>query len=188
MLAVTIPDTPTAAAAASLVRFVGVQKTYDGVQLVVRQLDLDIRRGEFLTLLGPSGSGKTTTLMMLAGFESPTAGEILLDGRPITRTPPHKRNFGMVFQNYALFPHLTVGQNVAYPLTVRKVPAGERAAQVARALAMVRLDGMDDRFPAQLSGGQQQRVALARALVFEPQLVLMDEPLGALDKQLREHM
>ncbi len=188
MLAATTPETPTAATAASLVRFVGVQKTYDGVQLVVRQLDLDIRRGEFLTLLGPSGSGKTTTLMMLAGFESPTAGEILLDGRPITRTPPHKRNFGMVFQNYALFPHLSVAQNVAYPLTVRKVPAGERAAQVARALAMVRLDGMDDRFPAQLSGGQQQRVALARALVFEPQLVLMDEPLGALDKQLREHM
>jgi putative spermidine/putrescine transport system ATP-binding protein len=112
-----------------LVRFVGVQKTYDGIQLVVRQLDLDIRRGEFLTLLGPSGSGKTTTLMMLAGFESPTAGEIVLDGKPITRTPPHKRDFGMVFQNYALFPHLTVGQNVAYPLTVRKV---EKAAQATR--------------------------------------------------------
>ena len=187
MLAATTPDSP-AAATAPLVRFVGVQKTYDGVQLVVRQLDLDIRRGEFLTLLGPSGSGKTTTLMMLAGFESPTAGEILLDGRPITRTPPHKRNFGMVFQNYALFPHMTVGQNVAYPLTVRKVAAVEREAQVARALAMVRLGGMAGRFPAQLSGGQQQRVALARALVFEPQLVLMDEPLGALDKQLREHM
>ena len=186
MLAPPVHDCPTAAAA--LVRFVGVQKTYDGVQLVVRQLDLDIRRGEFLTLLGPSGSGKTTTLMMLAGFESPTAGEILLDGKAITRTPPHKRNFGMVFQNYALFPHMTVGENVAYPLTVRKVPAGERDAQVARALAMVRLEGMDTRLPAQLSGGQQQRVALARALVFGPQLVLMDEPLGALDKQLREHM
>ena len=113
-------NTLNAAAAPPLVRFAGVQKSYDGVQLVVRQLDLDIRRGEFLTLLGPSGSGKTTTLMMLAGFESPTAGEILLDGKPITRTPPHKRNFGMVFQNYALFPHLTVAQNVAYPLTVRK--------------------------------------------------------------------
>ena len=169
-------------------RFAGVQKTYDGVQLVVRQLDLDIRRGEFLTLLGPSGSGKTTTLMMLAGFESPTAGEILLDGRPITRTPPHKRDFGMVFQNYALFPHMTVGRNVAYPLTVRRMPAADRDRQVARALAMVRLEGMAERFPSQLSGGQQQRVALARALVFEPQLVLMDEPLGALDKQLREHM
>jgi len=171
-----------------LVRLRGVHKTYDGVHLVVRQLDLDIRRGEFLTLLGPSGSGKTTTLMMLAGFESPTAGEIVLDGRPITRTPPHKRHFGMVFQNYALFPHLTVGDNVAYPLSVRGVPKTERAERVARALSMVRLDAMTERLPSQLSGGQQQRVALARALVFEPQLVLMDEPLGALDKQLREHM
>ena len=177
-----------AVAAEPLVRFTGVQKTYDGVQLVVKQLDLDIRRGEFLTLLGPSGSGKTTTLMMLAGFESPTAGEILLDGKPITRTPPHKRNFGMVFQNYALFPHLSIAQNVAYPLTVRKVPKTEIAQRVTRALDMVRLKNMDDRLPGQLSGGQQQRVALARALVFQPQLVLMDEPLGALDKQLREHM
>ena len=171
-----------------LVRFSGVQKTYDGAQLVVRALDLDIQRGEFLSLLGPSGSGKTTTLMMLAGFESPTAGDILLDGKQITRTPPHKRNFGMVFQNYALFPHLTVGQNVAYPLTVRKVPKSEQADRVKKALDMVRLTGMGDRLPARLSGGQQQRVALARALVFNPQLVLMDEPLGALDKQLREHM
>ncbi|WP_411878960.1 ABC transporter ATP-binding protein [Polaromonas sp. YR568] len=171
-----------------LVRFAGVQKTYDGRQLVVQQLDLGIRRGEFLSLLGPSGSGKTTTLMMLAGFESPTAGEIFLDGARITGVPPHKRNFGMVFQNYALFPHLTVGQNVAYPLTVRKVPRPDQDRRVQRALDMVRLTGMSDRLPAQLSGGQQQRVALARALVFEPQLVLMDEPLGALDKQLREHM
>jgi putative spermidine/putrescine transport system ATP-binding protein len=154
----------------------------------VRKLDLEIRRGEFLTLLGPSGSGKTTTLMMLAGFESPTAGDILLDGKPITRTPPHRRNFGMVFQNYALFPHLSVAQNVAYPLTVRKVAKADIDQRVARALAMVRLEGMEARLPGQLSGGQQQRVALARALVFEPQLVLMDEPLGALDKQLREHM
>ena len=177
-----------AAASEPLVRFRGVQKTYDGVHVVVQHLDLDIRRGEFLTLLGPSGSGKTTTLMMLAGFESPTAGDIVLDGRPITRTPPHKRHFGMVFQNYALFPHLSVGGNVAYPLTVRKVAKAEREQRVARALGMVRLDGMGDRLPSQLSGGQQQRVALARALVFEPQLVLMDEPLGALDKQLREHM
>ena len=171
-----------------LVRFQRVQKTYDGEHLVVRQLDLDIHRGEFLSLLGPSGSGKTTTLMMLAGFESPTSGEILLDGKPITRTPPHKRNFGMVFQNYALFPHMSVGQNVAYPLTVRKVPKDEQQRRVQRALDMVQLRGMTDRLPGQLSGGQQQRVALARALVFEPQLVLMDEPLGALDKQLREHM
>ena len=172
----------------ALVQFKGVQKTYDGLSLVVRNLDLDIRRGEFLSLLGPSGSGKTTTLMMLAGFESPTAGEILLDGRPITKTPPHKRNFGMVFQNYALFPHMTVAANVAYPLTVRKVPKADIDKRVARALDMVQLGGKGDRFPSQLSGGQQQRVALARALVFEPQLVLMDEPLGALDKQLREHM
>ncbi|MCA6216168.1 ABC transporter ATP-binding protein [Ideonella sp. B7] len=171
-----------------LVRFAGVQKTYDGQSLVVRSLDLEIQRGEFLSLLGPSGSGKTTTLMMLAGFESPTAGEILLDGAPITRTPPHKRNFGMVFQNYALFPHMTVADNVGYPLTVRKLPKAELAQRVAKALDMVQLGGKGDRYPAQLSGGQQQRVALARALVFQPQLVLMDEPLGALDKQLREHM
>jgi putative spermidine/putrescine transport system ATP-binding protein len=179
---------PAGAAVETLVSFRGVQKTYDGVTLVVRSLDLDIRRGEFLTLLGPSGSGKTTTLMMLAGFESPTAGEILLAGKPITRTPPHKRNFGMVFQNYALFPHLSVAANVAYPLTVRKLAKDVIASKVAAALAMVKLDGKGDRFPARLSGGQQQRVALARALVFDPQLVLMDEPLGALDKQLREHM
>src|SRR5438552_18769018 len=131
--------TPTHAGAEPLLRFRGVQKTYDGVHLVVRELDLDIQRGEFLTLLGPSGSGKTTTLMMLAGFESPTAGDIVLDGKPITRTPPHKRHFGMVFQNYALFPHLTVGQNVAYPLTVRKVGKSEQAQRVERALDMVRL-------------------------------------------------
>ncbi|HSV81826.1 MAG TPA: ABC transporter ATP-binding protein [Ramlibacter sp.] len=171
-----------------LVSFSGVTKTYDGTALVVRDLDLDIRRGEFLTLLGPSGSGKTTTLMMLAGFESPTTGEISLAGVPITRTPPHKRNFGMVFQNYALFPHMTVEQNVAYPLSVRGVRRPEQRTKVATALDMVQLGALGSRYPAQLSGGQQQRVALARALVFEPQLVLMDEPLGALDKQLREHM
>jgi len=172
----------------ALVTFRGVQKTYDGASLVVRDLNLDIQRGEFLSLLGPSGSGKTTTLMMLAGFESPTAGEISLNGVPITRTPPHKRNFGMVFQNYALFPHMTVAENIAYPLRVRKLPHAEREAKVARALEMVQMDTMGMRYPAQMSGGQQQRVALARALVFDPQLVLMDEPLGALDKQLREHM
>ena len=175
-------------ASEALVTFRGVQKTYDGTSLVVRDLNLDIQRGEFLSLLGPSGSGKTTTLMMLAGFESPTAGEICLNGQPITRTPPHKRNFGMVFQNYALFPHMTVAENTAYPLRVRKLPQAEREAKVARALEMVQMDTMGMRYPAQMSGGQQQRVALARALVFDPQLVLMDEPLGALDKQLREHM
>jgi len=172
----------------TLVSFQGVQKTYDGVSLVVRDLNLDIEKGEFLSLLGPSGSGKTTTLMMLAGFESPTSGDILLAGQNITRTPPHKRNFGMVFQNYALFPHMTVAANIAYPLTVRKVSGADLEQKVKRALDMVQMGAMGGRYPAQLSGGQQQRVALARALVYDPQLVLMDEPLGALDKQLREHM
>ncbi|KWF30422.1 ABC transporter ATP-binding protein [Burkholderia pseudomultivorans] len=171
-----------------IVSFRGVRKTYDGETLVVKSLDLDIRRGEFLTLLGPSGSGKTTCLMMLAGFEFPTGGEIRLDGELLNHVPPHKRNIGMVFQNYALFPHLTVEQNVAYPLTVRKLGAAERAERVAHALKMVQMERFAKRYPAQLSGGQQQRIALARALVFEPKLVLMDEPLGALDKQLREHM
>jgi putative spermidine/putrescine transport system ATP-binding protein len=172
----------------AFVNFIDVQKSYDGETLVVKDLNLAIRRGEFLTLLGPSGSGKTTTLMMLAGFESPTAGEISLAGVPITRTPPHKRNFGMVFQNYALFPHMTVEQNVAYPLSVRGIKGADQKTKVATALDMVQLGALGARYPGQLSGGQQQRVALARALVFEPQLVLMDEPLGALDKQLREHM
>ena len=172
----------------ALVRFLGVQKTYDGETLVVKDLDLDIRRGEFLTLLGPSGSGKTTTLMMLAGFEAPTNGRIELDGRPIDNVPPEKRHIGMVFQNYALFPHMTVTENLAFPLQVRRMAKGEIAQRVARALDMVKLSGFGNRRPNQLSGGQQQRVALARALVFEPKLVLMDEPLGALDKQLREQM
>lgn len=172
----------------ALVTFTGVQKTYDGHTLVVRDLNLEIQKGEFLSLLGPSGSGKTTTLMMLAGFESPTSGEIALNGVPITRTPPHKRNFGMVFQNYALFPHMTVADNIAYPLTVRKLDKNDIDTKVKRALDMVQMGHMGQRYPSQMSGGQQQRVALARALVFDPQLVLMDEPLGALDKQLREHM
>ncbi len=171
-----------------LVSFRGVKKTYDGENLVVKQLDLDIYRGEFLTLLGPSGSGKTTCLMMLAGFEFPTSGEIRLDGKLLNRVPPHKRDIGMVFQNYALFPHMTVAQNVGYPLQVRGIGGEARSRQVAEALQMVRMEAFGERFPAQLSGGQQQRIALARALVFKPQLVLMDEPLGALDKQLREHM
>ncbi|HTN67142.1 MAG TPA: ABC transporter ATP-binding protein [Burkholderiaceae bacterium] len=172
----------------TLVQFRGVKKTYDGEALVVKHLDLDIERGEFLTLLGPSGSGKTTCLMMLAGFEFPTGGEIRLEGKLLNRVPPHKRDIGMVFQNYALFPHMTVAQNVAYPLSVRRVDSVTRAARVRQALDMVEMSKFADRYPAQLSGGQQQRIALARALVFEPKLVLMDEPLGALDKQLREHM
>ena len=171
-----------------LVRFDNVEKSYDGRTLVVRDLSLDVAPGEFLTLLGPSGSGKTTTLLMLAGFESPTGGEILLEGRPITRLPPHKREIGMVFQNYALFPHMTVWQNVAFPLAIRGLPKHEIAERVARALAVVKLVDLESRRPLQLSGGQQQRVALARAFVFNPRLVLLDEPLGALDKQLREQM
>jgi putative spermidine/putrescine transport system ATP-binding protein len=171
-----------------LVSFRGVQKSYDGENLIVKDLNLDIRKGEFLTLLGPSGSGKTTSLMMLAGFETPTAGEILLDGRSLNRLPPHKRDIGMVFQNYALFPHMTVAENLAFPLSVRGMSRTDSAERVKKALSMVQLDSFRNRYPGQLSGGQQQRVALARALVFEPQLVLMDEPLGALDKQLREHM
>ncbi|OAJ48670.1 ABC transporter ATP-binding protein [Pseudomonas marginalis] len=170
------------------VRFRGVQKSYDGEQLVVKKLDLDIQRGEFLTLLGPSGSGKTTSLMMLAGFETPTEGEILLDGEPLHTVAPHQRGIGMVFQNYALFPHMTVAGNLAFPLKVRRMSAGDIDVKVKRALDMVQLGHLAQRYPAQLSGGQQQRIALARALVFEPSLVLMDEPLGALDKQLREQM
>jgi putative spermidine/putrescine transport system ATP-binding protein len=174
--------------ASTYVEFRSVQKSYDGEILVVKDLNLEIAKGEFLTLLGPSGSGKTTCLMMLAGFETATNGEILVDGQPINNVPPHKRGIGMVFQNYALFPHMSVAENLAYPLKVRHQSASEVEDRVKTALDMVELGAFGDRRPAQLSGGQQQRVALARALVFEPQLVLMDEPLGALDKQLREQM
>ena len=170
------------------VSFKGVQKSYDGESLVVKNLNLDISAGEFLTMLGPSGSGKTTCLMMLAGFETATHGDIELGGRPINNIPPHKRGIGMVFQNYALFPHMTVGENLAFPLNVRNMPKAEVEEKVRSVLDMVQMLAFVDRKPAQLSGGQQQRIALARALVFSPELVLMDEPLGALDKQLREHM
>ncbi len=172
----------------AMVRFVNVQKSYDGETLVVKNLNLDIAKGEFLTMLGPSGSGKTTTLMMLAGFEPATNGEIFLKGSPINNVPPHKRGIGMVFQNYALFPHMTVAENLAFPLQVRDVSKTDIEDRVKKILKMVELPNMANRRPAQLSGGQQQRVAVARALVFEPDLVLMDEPLGALDKQLREQM
>ena len=165
-----------------------VQKSYDGQTLVVKDLNLSIGHGEFLTMLGPSGSGKTTCLMMLAGFETATSGQILLDGRNINDMPPHKRGIGMVFQSYALFPHMTVGENLAFPLEVRGMTKAERTERITRALDMVQMGSFANRRPAQLSGGQQQRIALARALVFDPKLVLMDEPLGALDKQLREHM
>ena len=172
----------------SFVKFEKVDKSYDGEVLVVKDLNLDIPKGEFLTLLGPSGSGKTTTLMMLAGFETPTNGEIYLDGEPISNIPPYKRGIGMVFQNYALFPHMTVHENLAFPLEVRKMSKSDIKDKVSKALSMVELGDFGNRMPMQLSGGQQQRVALARALVFEPRLVLMDEPLGALDKKLREQM
>jgi len=176
------------AATDSFVKFEKVDKSYDGEVLVVQDLNVDIPKGEFLTMLGPSGSGKTTTLMMLAGFETPTGGEIYLDGEAINKIPPYKRGIGMVFQNYALFPHMTVYENLAFPLEVRKLNKSEVEDKVKKALDMVELGEFGNRMPLQLSGGQQQRVALARALVFEPRLVLMDEPLGALDKKLREQM
>ena len=170
------------------VKFQQVDKSYDGKELVVKGLNLDIAEGEFVTMLGPSGSGKTTCLMMLAGFETPTNGQIYLDNNVISNIPPHKRGIGMVFQNYALFPHMTVYENLAFPLRVRKIPKDETDKKVDKALSMVSLQGFEARMPMQLSGGQQQRVAVARSLVFDPQLVLMDEPLGALDKNLRESM
>ena len=169
----------------TLVEFINVQKTYDGTELVIKNLNLKIKKGEFLTLLGPSGSGKTTCLMMLAGFETPTHGKVMLGGIELNNVPPHKRGIGMVFQNYALFPHMSVYENLAFPLEVRKFSANAVKAKVEKVLEMVELVQFGSRRPAQLSGGQQQRVALARALVFEPDLVLMDEPLGALDKNLR---
>jgi putative spermidine/putrescine transport system ATP-binding protein len=172
----------------SVVQFIDISKSYDGQSLAVKNVNLNVKQGEFLTFLGPSGSGKTSCLMMLAGFESITDGQILLDGKEINHTPPHLRNIGMVFQNYALFPHKTVAENIAYPLWVRRTLKGEIHEKVQKALKMVRLEGLADRMPMQLSGGQQQRVAVARALVFNPQIILMDEPLSALDKSLREEM
>ena len=172
----------------AFVAFERVQKSYDGETLVVKDLNLTMPKGEFLTMLGPSGSGKTTCLMMLAGFETATHGEIKLDGVSINHIPPHKRGIGMVFQNYALFPHMTIAENLSFPLEVRKIGKSDREGKIKRALEMVEMGAFGGRRPSQLSGGQQQRVALARALVFEPELVLMDEPLGALDKQLREKM
>ncbi|MCP4386269.1 MAG: ABC transporter ATP-binding protein [Hyphomicrobiales bacterium] len=179
---------PDGASSSQFLRFIEVKKSYDQRQLVVKGFNLDVARGEFITLLGPSGSGKTTILMMLAGFEGVTGGDIQINGVPITRTAPYKRNIGMVFQNYALFPHMTVAENLAYPLKVRKKSRQDVANHVEEYLELVELKGYGTRHPGQLSGGQRQRVALARALIFEPSLVLMDEPLGALDKKLREQM
>jgi putative spermidine/putrescine transport system ATP-binding protein len=178
----TSPAPPAAA-----VRLEGISKHYGDV-VAVESIDLDVRDGEFFSMLGPSGSGKTTTLRMIAGFEQPTTGRILLHGRDVTAIPPFDRDVNTVFQDYALFPHLSVGDNVAYGLMVRKVPRAERTARVTDALRMVRLEGFDLRKPNQLSGGQRQRVALARALVNRPRVLLLDEPLGALDLKLREEM
>lgn len=165
----------------------GVTKTY-GKVFAIDHVDLDVKSGEFLTLLGPSGSGKTTLLMVLAGFTRPDHGSIRFGDREIIRLPPHKRDLGMVFQNYALFPHMNVTANVGFPLRLRKINKTEITDRIERALDTVQLGGYGERGIDQLSGGQQQRVALARAIVFEPRILLMDEPLSALDKKLREHM
>ena len=166
----------------------GVRKEFPGGVVAVHGLDLDIADGEFVTLLGPSGSGKTTVLRMIAGFERPTAGTVSLRGHDVTATPPFERDVHTVFQDYALFPHLSVRRNVEYPLRIAKVPRVQRRERAMEALATVRLEGMADRSPAALSGGQRQRVALARALVGRPSVLLLDEPLGALDLKLREQM
>ena len=166
----------------------GVWKAYGSHQPVIEDLNLSVSKGEFLTLLGPSGSGKTTTLMMLAGFEDTSRGTIILDGQDIGAVPAYRRGIGVVFQSYALFPNMTVAQNLAYPLAVRGLRKSEIRMKVGASLQMIRMSEFADRYPSKLSGGQQQRVALARAMIFEPRLILMDEPLGALDRQLREDM
>jgi putative spermidine/putrescine transport system ATP-binding protein len=169
------------------VRIEGLVKTYGHVRAAAG-VSLAIGPGQFVTLLGPSGSGKTTTLMIVAGFVEPDAGEVFIAGKRVTETPAHRRGLGMVFQHYALFPHMTIFQNIAYPLRMRRVPRNQIRDRVQAALDLVQLPDIGPRHPRQLSGGQQQRVAVARALVFEPQVLLMDEPLGALDRKLREQM
>jgi putative spermidine/putrescine transport system ATP-binding protein len=170
-----------------IIRLNGLRKTYAGTPAITG-LDLDIASGEFFTFLGPSGSGKTTTLRMIAGFEQPDAGRIELDGKDLAGSPPYARAVNTVFQDYALFPHLTLRENVAYGLRARRVPSAEALARADEALATVRLEGFGDRRPGQLSGGQRQRVALARAVVNRPRVLLLDEPLGALDLKLRHQM
>jgi putative spermidine/putrescine transport system ATP-binding protein len=165
----------------------GVTKRY-GAQIACQSIDLAVGKEEFLTILGPSGSGKTTLLMMIAGFTLPDEGRVHLDGSDITRMPSHRRDIGVVFQSYALFPHLTVRENLAYPLRVRRAPRAVIHERIRWALDLMRLDDLEERYPSQLSGGQQQRVAVARAMIFQPRLMLMDEPLGALDKKLRDYM
>ncbi|WP_109511553.1 ABC transporter ATP-binding protein [Pseudomonas ovata] len=177
----------SATAGQPLVRLRNLNKHY-GDFAAVDNIDLDIKDGEFLTFLGSSGSGKSTTLSMLAGFETPSSGEILVNGSSLVNVPPHKRGIGMVFQRYSLFPHMNVRDNIAFPLNIRKLSAAERDKKVDAMLKLVQLDAFAHRRPAQLSGGQQQRVAIARALVYEPRILLMDEPLGALDKKLREDL
>lgn len=164
-----------------------LQKRY-GSATAVDDVSLSISPGEFISLLGPSGSGKTTTLMMIAGFEMPDSGQVQLDDKDITRLPPHRRELGIIFQNYALFPHMTVAENVAYPLRMRRLAKLEIESRVRRVLDQVHLGTLASRYPHQMSGGQQQRVAIARALVFDPPVLLLDEPLGALDKKLRQHL
>jgi len=185
--ALAAPETDGADTAAGAVSLAGVTKSF-GEVIAVRELNLDVAPGEFLSMLGPSGSGKTTVLRMIAGFEDATRGTIRLSGVDVTRTPPHARPVNTVFQDYALFPHLTIAENVGYGLTVRRESKTSRAERVSGALAQVRLDHVATRLPHQLSGGQRQRIALARALILRPQVLLLDEPLGALDKQLREQM
>ncbi|MCP5013164.1 MAG: ABC transporter ATP-binding protein, partial [Aestuariibacter sp.] len=164
-----------------------LRKTY-GPVIALDSVDVDLRQGEFLTLLGPSGSGKSTLLWAVAGLNDPDSGQIWIDGHEATHLPPFQREIGMVFQNYALFPHMTIGQNIGFPLEMRKMNRTDREKAVMRVLDMVKLSQVVDRYPSELSGGQQQRIALARAFVYEPSIILMDEPLGALDKKLRDHL